>query len=67
MMRTLRGLALSALLFALCSAVEAQPQKKIPRIGFLAATSLAGASARIEAFRQRAARAWIYRGQKHRD
>jgi putative ABC transport system substrate-binding protein len=41
-----------AMLFALCVFAEAQQAKKVPRIGFLGATSLSGESARIEAFRQ---------------
>ena len=38
------GLALSALFFALCFAVQAQQPKKIPRIGYLAMRSGAGAA-----------------------
>jgi putative ABC transport system substrate-binding protein len=45
-------LALAALLFALCFAAQAQPPKKIPRIGFLGVTSASTMSARIETFRQ---------------
>jgi len=45
-------LALSAVLFALSVSAEAQQAGKIPRIGYLAASSLSGQSARIEAFRQ---------------
>jgi putative ABC transport system substrate-binding protein len=45
-------LVLSPLLFALCLPVEAQQPRKIPRIGFLSATSPSTISARIEAFRQ---------------
>jgi len=40
------------MLFALSLSVEAQRATKIPRIGFLAATSLPAISARLEAFRQ---------------
>jgi putative ABC transport system substrate-binding protein len=40
------------MLFALCSVVEAQPVKTVPRIGFLAALSPSVISARVEAFRQ---------------
>src|SRR5262249_14285513 len=43
--------ALSALLFALCSSAEAQPAK-IPRIGYLSGNSLSAIVARAEAFRQ---------------
>jgi putative tryptophan/tyrosine transport system substrate-binding protein len=45
-------LALSVMLFALCAVCEAQQTKKIPRIGFLVASSPSAASGRIEAFRQ---------------
>ena len=45
-------LALSALLFALCSSVEAQQPTKVARIGFLIAVSPSAASARTEASRQ---------------
>ena len=49
----LRGvLALCSLLLAPCSVVAAQQPTKIPRIGFLSATSPATISARTEAFRQ---------------
>ena len=44
--------ALSAMLFALCSSVAAQQPVKVPRIGFLGATSPSTNAARIEAFRQ---------------
>src|SRR5262250_197342 len=40
------------ILVALCTSVEAQQQKKVPRIGFLSATSPSTISARVEAFRQ---------------
>jgi putative tryptophan/tyrosine transport system substrate-binding protein len=50
--RKILTLALCSLFLAPCFIADAQPTKKTPRIGFLAATSLAGASARIEAFRQ---------------
>jgi putative ABC transport system substrate-binding protein len=45
-------LALSALLFALCVSADAQQPKKVPRIGFLVASSASANSARVEAFRQ---------------
>ena len=45
-------LALSALLFALSVSAHAQQPTKIPRIGFLGATSPSSNTARIEAFRQ---------------
>jgi putative ABC transport system substrate-binding protein len=44
-------LALSAILFALCSSVEAQPSKKLPRIGYLSALDQARESASFEAIR----------------
>jgi putative ABC transport system substrate-binding protein len=43
---------LSAFLIALCALAEAQPVKKIPRIGFLAALCPSAISARVEAFHQ---------------
>jgi putative ABC transport system substrate-binding protein len=45
---------LGAMLFALCSSVQAQQPAKVPRIGFLAAASLSSSSmaVRTEAFRQ---------------
>jgi putative ABC transport system substrate-binding protein len=43
---------LSALLSALCSLAAAQQAKKVPRIGFLFATSPSVESTRIDAFRQ---------------
>jgi putative ABC transport system substrate-binding protein len=44
------GLALGAVLFALCSSVEAQQQKKMPRLGYF--TLSGGPSDRDEAFKQ---------------
>jgi ABC-type uncharacterized transport system substrate-binding protein len=44
-------LALSAMLFALCSSAWAQQPKKVPRIGYLSATDRARDSARSEAIR----------------
>jgi putative tryptophan/tyrosine transport system substrate-binding protein len=44
--------ALSALLFALCSSAEAQQQAKVVRIGYLTVISLSSNVARVEAFRQ---------------
>ena len=46
------ALALSILLFALCSSTEAQQTKKVERIGFLAAVSVSNSPGRTEAFRQ---------------
>jgi putative ABC transport system substrate-binding protein len=45
-------LTLCAMLLGLCGSAEAQQPTKIPRIGFLAATSPSAISTRIEAFRQ---------------
>jgi putative ABC transport system substrate-binding protein len=45
-------LVLCALIFALCPSSEAQQPKKVPRIGYLTATSPAVSPARIEVFRQ---------------
>jgi putative ABC transport system substrate-binding protein len=46
------GFALSAMLFALCPAVEAQQPTKVPRIGYLVANFPSTNPARNEAFRQ---------------
>jgi putative ABC transport system substrate-binding protein len=46
------GLALCAMLFALCDPVQAQQPVKIPRIGVLSLGPAAIPSARIEAFKQ---------------
>ena len=51
MKKQILGLTLSAVLFALCSSVEAQQATKVPRIGFLSASS-PSASSSIAAFRQ---------------
>jgi len=51
MKKKITVLTLCALLYALCSAVEAQQPKKIHRIGFLA-TAPTGSTDRAEAFRQ---------------
>ena len=45
-------IALGAMLVALSFAAEAQQLTKIPRIGFLGASSASALAARIEAFRQ---------------
>jgi putative ABC transport system substrate-binding protein len=45
-------LTLSALLFALCAAADAQQPAKIPRIGFLTGSFLSSQVVRNEAFRQ---------------
>jgi ABC-type uncharacterized transport system substrate-binding protein len=50
--RSIFGLALCAMLFALCVSAEAQQPTKIPRIGFLSNASLSVQLARTEALRQ---------------
>jgi len=50
--RKILCLALSALLLALSFPADAQQPKKIPRIGYLTATSLSAIAGRTEAFRQ---------------
>jgi putative tryptophan/tyrosine transport system substrate-binding protein len=50
--RKLGSFALSVMLFALCASAEAQQPKKVPRIGYLGATSRSINPARVEAFRQ---------------
>jgi putative ABC transport system substrate-binding protein len=52
MKKKLTVLTLCAMIFALCYSAWAQQPKKIPRIGFLGASSPSAISARIEAFRQ---------------
>jgi putative ABC transport system substrate-binding protein len=52
MSKKIIGLALGAMLFALCLPAQAQQPKKIPRIGFLIAASPSAIATRIEAFRQ---------------
>ena len=46
------AILMSAMLYALCSFANAQPQKKVPRIGFLSVGSAASMLSRVEAFRQ---------------
>ena len=52
MKKTFFGLALSAMLFVLCSSAEAQQQAKIPRVGLLVNGSASNFATRIDAFRQ---------------
>src|SRR5215831_8471498 len=52
MNRKIVGLAICAVDFTLGFRVEAQQPKKIPRIGYLSATSPSVNPSRIEAFRQ---------------
>jgi putative ABC transport system substrate-binding protein len=51
-MNRLIWVALSLMVFALCSSILAQQPEKIPRIGFLTGDSLSNISERREAFRQ---------------
>jgi putative ABC transport system substrate-binding protein len=51
MRKTVIGLTLSILLFALCLSASAQQPKKVPRIGYLSATDAATESARSEGIR----------------
>jgi putative tryptophan/tyrosine transport system substrate-binding protein len=44
--------ALSAMLLALCASVQAQQANKVPRVGFLSATSPSAIAARVEGFRR---------------
>jgi putative ABC transport system substrate-binding protein len=46
------GIALTAILFALCICTEAQQPKKIARIGYVFASTPAATALNIEAFRQ---------------
>jgi putative ABC transport system substrate-binding protein len=52
MKREITGLALCAVLFALCFPANAQQPKKVPKIGYLLASNPAAAAHNIEAFRQ---------------
>jgi putative ABC transport system substrate-binding protein len=52
MKKNVVGIALCAMLFALCRPVEAQQQAKVARIGYLTGTSVSVPSARVEVFRQ---------------
>jgi putative ABC transport system substrate-binding protein len=52
MKRNITSLVLCAMLSALCSSAAAQQTKKVPRIGFLTATSASSQVPRLEAFRQ---------------
>src|SRR5262245_38936440 len=46
------GLALSAMLFVLCSSADAQQTGKVARIGFLDNSTASGSAVLLEAFRQ---------------
>jgi putative tryptophan/tyrosine transport system substrate-binding protein len=58
-------LALCTMLFALCLSAEAQQPKKVPRIGYLGATSRSINPARVEAFRQGLRELGYVEGEKH--
>ena len=60
------GLALSALLFALCFPAEAQQPKKVPRIGYLSSLDPARESTRSEAIRLALRELWLHRRTEHR-
>ena len=47
-----RIFAISAVLFAFCSSVEAQQPTKVPRIGYLGGATASASSTRLEPFRQ---------------
>src|SRR5215813_3918721 len=58
--RKLVGLALVALLFAVCLPAEAQQAGKIFRIGFLDSSTASGSAVLVEAFRQELSKlGWI--------
>ena len=60
MMKKIIGLALSAMLFALCASAEAQQPGKVPRIGFLDPSTASGIAVLLEAFRQELSKlGWI--------
>ena len=44
--------ALCDMIFTLCFSADAQPQEKIPRIGFLSVASISSLSPRLDAFRE---------------
>src|SRR5262245_18807219 len=46
------GLALCAMLFALCSTTAAQQTGKVPRVGFLDSGTASGSAVLVEVFRQ---------------
>lgn len=53
MRRKITGLALGAMLLGFCVSAEAQqPTKKIPRVGFLIASSASSQAPRLEAFKK---------------
>jgi putative tryptophan/tyrosine transport system substrate-binding protein len=60
MKKKITALALSAMLFALCGSVDAQPTAKIFRIGFLDSSTASGSAVLAEAFRQELSKlGWI--------
>ena len=60
MKKKIAVLTLCAMLFALCASAEAQQTGKIPRIGFLDASTASGSAVLVEAFRQELSKlGWI--------
>ena len=60
MRKNIVRLALSAMLFALCSFADAQQTGKIFRIGFLDPSTASGSAVLVEAFRQELSKlGWI--------
>jgi putative ABC transport system substrate-binding protein len=52
MRKTIIGLTLSAMLFALCSSASAQQSGRVPRIGYLITSSPSAIAPRMDAFQQ---------------
>jgi hypothetical protein len=65
MKKKIARFALSAVLFALYGSALAQQPGKIPRIGYLNASSASSAASRVEAFRRGMSGGWLRRGEKH--
>ena len=60
MRKKIFGLALGALLFALCGSVDAQQPGKVFRIGFLDSSTASGMAVLMDAFRQELSKlGWI--------
>src|SRR5437899_8034254 len=60
MKKKIKLLALCAMLFALCSFVQAQQAGKVFRIGFLDSSTASGSAVLLEAFRQELSKlGWI--------
>ena len=52
MKKKITVITLIVVLFALCGSAQAQQPAKVPRIGYLAASSLSTLASRIDAFKQ---------------